>query len=165
MNPTGLTNKPITRRGTKPIFAAILCAVLATACAAQPDKSDRKEPPQEERTQKTSAEESLFTQTVKVRKNNSDDSADPEGSTVVEKNVATIIANNRAIWINKVRVKDLKELEEKLKQGSSPVISIATHKCLDGATATKIMSIAQDAADTPIAFSSYGELDDEQCQQ
>lgn len=150
------TTTPLSR--TKCPVSAVFCALLLTACASQAEKAVEREKSEKK------AEKNLFTQTVRVRTTDTTAPFDQEGA-IVEKKVATIIADNRAIWINNVRVKDLAELKQLLKKAANPVISIATHTCLKGSQAAEIMAIAQEATDTPLAYSSYGEPDDEQCHQ
>lgn len=87
---------------------------------------------------------------------------DEEGI-IIEKKVASIVADTNGMTVNKIKVKDLKELKKILSQVVNPIITIATHKCLDGGEAKDILALAQSSTDTPIAFSTFGEFDDEQC--
>jgi hypothetical protein len=74
-----------------------------------------------------------------------------------------LVVDNRAILVNDTNVKDYSTLEKLLAKHQKPVITIATHKCLSKSKTVELMNIAKKHTDTPIAYKSFGNFDDDQC--
>lgn len=151
--PSGNMNVTTLSKGTKLLLILSLSLSATLSCSSQSQKADSPKPKQKNE---------FYQQTVKIRQQNPDDPTDEKG-VIIEKKVASIVADTRGMTVNKIKVKDLKELKKILSQVVNPIITIATHKCLDGAEAKDILALAQSSTDTPIAFSTFGEFDDEQC--
>ena len=103
-------------------------------------------------------------QTIHLR---SDASVTPSGlpGKIVQKPLFNIVVNPRGITVNGAQVKNLIELERLLAKHQQPVLTIAAHKCLHSDKASEIMNLAQRYTDTPIAYGSYGALDDPECSE
>lgn len=79
------------------------------------------------------------------------------------KSLFNIVINPKRITVNDTPVKSLAELEKLLSTHQRPALTIATHKCVSTEKAAEVLSLAQRHTDTPIAFGSYGNLDDPEC--
>jgi hypothetical protein len=79
------------------------------------------------------------------------------------KSLFNIVISPKAMTVNGTPVKNLAELERLLTQHQRPALTLAAHKCLSTEKAAEVMSLAQRHTDTPIAFGSYGRLDDPEC--
>lgn len=93
----------------------------------------------------------------------------PEGQIVtlnqtVKKDLFNIRLSPAGIEVNGTRVADIKALEALLAKYSKPAITIATHRCYSGERAAKVMNLAREHTNTPIAFGSFGDYDDPECQ-
>lgn len=103
-------------------------------------------------------------QTVRLRAN-PDAPRPPRGieDPTIEKDLFNIEASPKAIKVNGREVAGVPALERLFLKHPNPMITITAHKCLSGAQAAKIMQLAQEHTDTPIAFGSYGEHGDPEC--
>lgn len=84
---------------------------------------------------------------------------------IIQKPLFNIVVNPRGITVNGAKVKNLAELERLLAKHQQPALTIAAHKCLSSEKAADIMNLAQRYTDTPIAYGSYGTLDDPECSE
>lgn len=75
-----------------------------------------------------------------------------------------IVVSPKTITVNDAPVKNLDELEKLLVKHQRPALTLATHKCLSTEKAAEVLSLAQRHTDTPIAFGSYGRVDDPECE-
>lgn len=80
------------------------------------------------------------------------------------KQLFNIVISPKTITVNGAPVKNLTELERLLAKHQRPALTIASHKCLSTEKAAEVMNLAQRYTDTPIAFGSYGKLDDPECE-
>lgn len=93
----------------------------------------------------------------------------PPGATytleqTIKKDLFNIRLSASGIEVNDTKVADIKALERLLAKHSKPAITIATHRCYSGERAAKIMNLARQYTDTPIAFGSFGDYSDPECQ-
>lgn len=82
----------------------------------------------------------------------------------IKKDLFNIRLSPKGIKVNGTKVANIKALEELLAKHSKPVITIATHRCYSSARAAEVMNLARLHTATPIAFGSFGELSDPECQ-
>lgn len=97
------------------------------------------------------------------------DPAIPEGQVVtldqtIKKDLFNIRLSPAGIEVNGTKVADVEALEALLAKYPEPAITIATHRCYSGERAAKVMNLAREHTNTPIAFGSFGDYDDPECQ-
>lgn len=128
------------------ILTALLTSTLLAGCASQ----------------KPAPEPEVKAQTIHMRSDTGTGVPGVPGE-IVKKQLFNIVANPKAITMNGAKVKNLTDLERLLAKQKTPVFTIAAHKCLSTEKAAEIMTLVQRYADTPIAFGSYGSLEDPEC--
>ncbi|MCR6652160.1 MAG: hypothetical protein NVV73_11985 [Cellvibrionaceae bacterium] len=134
------------------LLTALLTGALLTGCAS----------PEQKPKPKSKSEAELKAQTIHLRSDPSTGIPGVPGQ-IVQKQLFNIVASPKAITVNGTNVKNLAALERLLAQQKQPAFTIAAHKCLSREKAAEIMNVVQRYADTPIAFGSYGKLDDPEC--
>lgn len=82
----------------------------------------------------------------------------------IKKELFNIHLSPQGIKVNGTKLADIKALEAFLAKQSKPVITIATHRCYSSARAAEVMNLARLHTDTPIAFGSFGDFSDPECQ-
>lgn len=138
---------PLTLKRSRTITLALLACALMQGCASKkPEPQSEPQP-----------------QTIHLR---GDASVSNPGSANerLTKQLFNIVINPKTITVNGSAVKNLADLERLLAKHQRPALTIASHKCLSTEKAAEVMSLAQRYTDTPIAFGSYGKLDDPECE-
>ena len=82
----------------------------------------------------------------------------------IQKDLFNIRLSNNGISVNGTKVENQAALEALLSKYPKPVITISSHRCYDGEKAAAIMNLAQTYTNTPIAFGSFGDFSDPECQ-
>lgn len=102
-------------------------------------------------------------QTIKIR---NPDTSNPTESNdqFVDRKLFNIVINKKSIWVNNGQIESIEALEALLSRNQNAVFTIASHKCTSNDKAAKIMALAQQYTDSPIAYASYGNYHDSECQ-
>lgn len=82
----------------------------------------------------------------------------------IKKDLFNINLSPGGIKVNGVEVAGIKALDQLLAQYTTPIITIATHRCYSNEGAAKVISLAQSHTATPIAIGSFGDFSDPECQ-
>lgn len=80
------------------------------------------------------------------------------------KNLFNINLSPNSITANNTKLKSKRELESLLSKYQGAIFTLNTHRCVESAYAAEILNLIQSFTTTPIAFGSYGEYTDEECQ-
>ncbi len=83
---------------------------------------------------------------------------------IIEKDLFNISVSPQMIRVNGTPVADVAALGRLLAAYPKPMITLAAHKCLSTAASAEVMNLAQQHTDIAIAFGSYGDYDDDECQ-
>ena len=83
----------------------------------------------------------------------------------VNKNLFQVQATPKKLLVNGTPVKDLNEISQLFARYNKPIITLAIHRCVDANFSKTLLSTAQGLTDIPIAYNSYGEYDDPECQK
>jgi hypothetical protein len=134
-------------------LSLILCLGLSlNGCANQSEKEkekDRNEP---------------RAQTIRLRDPQKSAENPQKINPLVKKDLFNILLSPSGITVNGTKLENIKALKKFLSQQSKPVITIVAHRCYNSQDAAAVMSLAQEHTDTPIAYGSFGEFDDPECQ-
>lgn len=132
----------------KPILVALVCASsFLIGCASKPATDDQPQ-----------------AQSIRLRAPGAPPGTPVTLDQTIKKALFNIHLSPSGIKVNGTPVANVEALEEFLKQQSKPVITIATHRCYNGEKAARVMNLARVHTETPIAYGSFGEFSDPECQ-
>lgn len=137
---------PITRSNSA-LALLLLASALFTACASTPSEKASEPQPQ----------------SIHLR-SDIDSNPGPSGPRLVKKDLFNIVVGPKTLTVNGSPLKNLNALENLLRKYEQPALTVATHRCLSTEKAAEVLSLAQGYTNTPIAFGSYGNIDDPECQ-
>lgn len=132
----------------KPILIALVCVSSSlTGCASQPSTDNQPQ-----------------AQSIRLRAPGAPPGAPATLEQTIKKELFNINLSPSGIKVNGTQVADVKALEEFLMKQSKPVITISTHRCYNSEQAAKVMNLARVHTETPIAYGSFGDFSDPECQ-
>lgn len=139
--------------------------LLMAGCSSQPVESESKATVKAAKPAKSAKSSKVEPQKIRIEAPNQPRLSPTAKPEIIEKDLFNIEASPGSIKVNSVPVKDLKALEKILAAYPKPVLTLAAHICMSPPQTTQIMTLAQRYTDSPIAYGSWGDYEDPECQQ
>ncbi len=139
--------------------------LLVAGCSSQPSDRDNQQTSKTIKSAKSARPSKVEPQKIQIEAPNQGRSSPTSKPQVIEKDLFNIEVTSMSLKVNSTPVKNLKALEKILAAYQKPVLTLAAHICMSAAQTTEIMTLAQSYTDSPIAYGSFGDYEDPECNQ
>lgn len=137
--------------------------LLIVGCSSQPVERTGQQTDKVAKPAKSTRSSKVEPKKIRIEAPTQTRSSPTSKPQVIEKDLFNIEVSATSLKVNSTPVKDLKALEKILAAYPKPVLTLAAHICMSAAQTTEIMTLAQTYTDSPIAYGSWGDYDDPEC--